>query len=860
MNPTLDRLTKILRLEAQQGYKNNAVIGGLEKMLPFWEPEARRTLEPELAERLVAFIHNYAGLNTPARASAVGELLGQVGGAVEAAPRRPPPGEPRPVPPRPEPGAAPAHTRYEDHAPQAPSPALAPAEEARPTPPPAERPHPAAPAPLAEAPRPRRITPAPARPAGGPVALDAPLTVLKGVGAKHAKTLENLGLHTLGDMLTFYPRRYDDFSQMKPINRLEYGDEVTIIATIWETHVRKIRGGQASVVRCIVGDGTGTIECSWFNQPWLAEKLRHGLQLAVSGRVEQYLGRLVMQSPAYEPVDRQMLHAGRIVPVYPLTQGVTARWLREKMNAVVGQWADRVPDPLPEAVRQRNDLLDYGAALRQVHFPDGQEALVQARLRLAFDELLRLQLGALRQRAEWQSAPGRPLAVADEWLAGRVSALPFALTQAQQRVLADVRADLARPIPMTRLLQGDVGSGKTVLAALAAAIAHANGAQSAIMAPTSILAEQHYRTFDRLLASEAMPGAPKIVLLQGATPDSEKAAIYEGLRQGQIDIVIGTHALIEGPVEFARLGLAVVDEQHRFGVSQRAALRAKGGENSPHLLVMSATPIPRSLALTLYGDLDLSVLDEMPPGRQPIETRILYQKERERAYFFLRSQVQKGRQAYIICPLVEESDKIEAKAAVDEYERLHRYVFPDLRLGLLHGRLKGDEKEEVMGRFQAGDLDILVSTSVVEVGVDVPNATVMLIEGANRFGLAQLHQFRGRVGRGEHASYCLLVSDQDTATIGNGDERLRALERSNDGFELAGKDLEMRGPGEFMGTRQAGFGDLRLARLTDLRLIELARKEAQTLFAEDPNLEKPEHHSLAAWLTGSARGGAGDIS
>jgi ATP-dependent DNA helicase RecG len=693
------------------------------------------------------------------------------------------------------------------------------------------------------------------------VALDAPLTVLTGVGPKISKTLERLGLATLGDMLTYYPRRYDDFSQMKPINRLVYGEEVTIIGTIWETHLRKIRGGQATVVRTIVSDSTGTIECSWFNQPWLAEKLRAGQQITLSGKVEQYLGRLVMQSPVWEPLDRQMLHTGRIVPVYPLTEGITARWLRERMHLVVSQWAARVPDPLPEPVRQRVGLMDYPTALRQIHFPDSQQLLADARARLAFDEIFRLQLGALRQRADWQSAPGRPLAVADDWLSVRQAALPFALTPAQKRVLADLRADLARAVPMTRLLQGEVGSGKTVLAALAAAIGRANGAQSALMAPTSILAEQHYRTLASLLAGGPDP-TPRLALLLGATPDSEKAAIYDGLRTGQIDVVVGTHALIEAPVEFANLGLAVVDEQHRFGVSQRAALRAKGREFSPHLLVMSATPIPRSLALTLYGDLDLSVLDEVPPGRQPIETRILYQDERERGYAFLRSQIMKGRQAYVICPLVEESDKIEAKAAVEEYTRLQKHVFPDLRLGLLHGRLKADEKEEVMSLFHGAELDILVTTSVVEVGVDVPNATVMLIEGASRFGLAQLHQFRGRVGRGEHASYCLLVSDLPGAGsgLGDGDERLKAVEASQDGFALAEKDLELRGPGEFLGTRQAGYGDLRLAKISDLRLVELARKEAQASFAEDPNLARPDQRPQANSLGAAGKTGAGDIS
>ncbi|MBI5080833.1 MAG: ATP-dependent DNA helicase RecG, partial [Chloroflexi bacterium] len=462
-----------------------------------------------------------------------------------------------------------------------------------------------------------------------------------------------------------------------------------------------------------------------------------------------------------------------------------------------------------------------------------------------------MQLGLRRQRSEWQAVQGQPLSAADEALNSVIASLPYTLTNAQTRSFDEIRSDLSRSVPMNRLLQGDVGSGKTVVAALAMAVAAGANAQAALMAPTAILADQHHRNISKLLSHL------NVALLLGSTPPAEKQAIYDGLRDGSIHVVIGTHALIQEKVEFKNLGFVVVDEQHRFGVAQRAALRGKGG--NPHLLVMTATPIPRTLALTVYGDLDVSILDEMPPGRLPIDTRVIYINERERAYAFIRKQIVEGRQAFIICPLVEESDRIEAKAAVDEHARLQKHVFPDLKLGLLHGRMKADEKDEVMESFRNGETHILVSTSVVEVGVDIPNASVTLIEGASRFGLAQLHQFRGRVGRGAHQSYSLLISEADPKTP---DVRLKAMEDTQDGFVLAEKDLEIRGPGEFLGTRQAGFGELRMAKLTDVPLIALARRESDAVFADDPNLQKPEHKLLSERLAEFWKNfeGAGDVS
>jgi ATP-dependent DNA helicase RecG len=652
----------------------------------------------------------------------------------------------------------------------------------------------------------------------------------------------------VGDLLYHVPHRYDDYTTLKSIDRLEYGDETTVIGTIWETNSRKTRGG-GTIVSSIIADASGTIEAVWFNQPYLTRQLRAGRQIVLSGKVDEYLGRLILQSPVWEPLERELIHTGRLVPIYPLTRGITSRWLRRLMKRVVDHWTPRLEDHLPEALRERTGLLNLPTAIRQIHFPDSQQTAQDARRRLSFDEFLFIQLGMLHQRQEWQSQSGVPLPRNQALLDTFLKSLPFDLTRAQQRGVDQLLADLAQPHPMSRLLQGDVGSGKTVVATAAMLMAAAAGKQSALMAPTEILAEQHYRTIADLLANVGDWGLDRpisVVLLTGSLRRVERGKVYAALASGQADVVVGTHALIQQHVTFNDLGLVVVDEQHRFGVLQRATLRGKGG--APHTLVMSATPIPRSLALTLYGDLDISVIDELPPGRQPIETRWLLPRERERAYGFLRSQIEKDRQVFILYPLIQESDKVEARAAVDEYERLQQSVFPDLRLGLLHGRMKAREKDQVMTGFRQGEIDILVSTSVIEVGIDVPNATVMLIEGADRFGLAQLHQFRGRVGRGGHQSYCLLLSDAaspDDPQTKTTWERLKAIEGTQDGFALAEKDLELRGPGDFFGVRQSGLPALRLASLSNVQILEQARREALALFEDDPALGKPEHRALA---------------
>ena len=801
MPAVYEKLEKILKLEQSQGYRNRAVIGGLESYAETWRKESLALSQDEALRRKVdeitELLLKYPDVDETQRAQAISDILSRLGAPAETTlPRRPPPHKPgsKPVP-----------------APATPSPV----------------------APQAEHPG---------------TGLEASVSTLPGVSTAYLARLRRLGISTVGDLLYHFPHRYDDYSTLKPISQLEYGEEVTVVGTVWETRTRKTRGG-GEIITSVVADASGTIEAVWFNQPYLVRQLRAGRRIVLSGKIDEYMGRLTLQSPAWEPLERELIHTGRVVPIYPLTRGVTSRWLRRLMKRVVDHWAPRLEDYLPETLRQRASLVDLGTAIRQIHFPDSERAAAEARHRLSFDEFFFIQLGMLNLRQKWQSQRGIPIPTSRTVLDAFSESLPFELTSAQQRSIDHIVKDLAQPRPMSRLLQGDVGSGKTVVATAAMLMAVAAGKQAALMAPTEILAEQHFQTVSKLLTDTGawnLDHPVSVVMLTGSLGRVERRKVYTALASGQADIVVGTHALIQRHVTFNDLALVVVDEQHRFGVAQRGALRGKG--EAAHTLVMSATPIPRSLALTIYGDLEISVIDELPPGRQQIETRWLLPKERERAYAFLRGQVAKGRQVFILYPLVEESDKVEARAAVEECERLQREIFPDLQVGLLHGRMKGREKDTIMTRFRQGEINILVSTSVIEVGIDVPNATVMLIEGADRFGLAQLHQFRGRVGRGEHRSYCLLLSDAASPDDPNTKatwERLRAIEGTQDGFVLAEKDLELRGPGDFFGVRQSGLPALRLANLSNVQILEQARAEAQRIFQEDPDLSRPEHLPLA---------------
>lgn len=671
---------------------------------------------------------------------------------------------------------------------------------------------------------------------------------MSGFGDSTAERLAKLGVKTIRDLLYFFPTRYDDYSALKTINQLEYGESVTIIGRVASAWKQRTKSGLL-IVRIALEDASGMIECSWFSNEYGAENLLKQLQVGretvISGKVTEYLGKLIFQNPSQEPAEKEWVIGGSIVPVYRLTEGLQPLRLRRAMKRLIEYWPEKLDEFLPNDVRQNTGLMPINEAIRQIHWPRDLEAQEQARRRLAFDELFVLQMAVLKQRRDWRSEPAQPLPFEDGLLDALKATLPYTLTGAQDRAIRAIVDDLRKPTAMHRLLQGDVGSGKTVIAALGMVLAASAGAQSALMAPTEILAEQHFNNLSKLfdVMSEKGAIAPlQVRLLTGSVKASEKREVYDALADGSVHIVIGTHALIQDGVSFKNLGLVVVDEQHRFGVAQRKALRDKGHASNPHTLVMTATPIPRTLALTLYGDLDNTVLDEMPPGRQPIETHWFAPAERERAYSFVRQQVEQGRQAFIICPLVEESEKIEAKAAVEEHTRLQREVFPKLRLGLLHGRMKADEKDDVMSQFGRGELDILVSTSVVEVGIDVANATVMMIEGANRFGLSQLHQFRGRVGRGMHRSYCLLIADTSAAVS---DERLMAIVSTQDGFKLAEKDLEIRGPGEFFGVRQSGEPELKLVNLRDRDLLLVAREQAEMVFSRDLELSTPEYRPLA---------------
>ncbi len=827
MPSSIDKLRKFLKLESENRYENRAVIGGLEKIIPNWEKEARaEQVDSDLIERILVFLSSYPQMDASQRQTDLHALLADLPESTPVHPAAPQPRAPRPEPDLPPATDYPARG-YEDRP-------ARPRSQSTPRPPQGER---------------------------EKVGLQAPLTVINGVGPKSAETLSALDLYTLEDLLYFFPRRYDDYSQLKPINRVQYGEDLTVIGAIHSISMRPFRGGSGSIIEAALTDGTAFLRLTWFNQPWLMNKLREGVQISVSGKVDIYLGRLMMNNPDWEFLEQDHLHTNRIVPVYRLTARVKQNWLRRQMYATVKFWAPRVSDYMPNRILQEAGLVNLPTALQQIHFPDSQDGLKKARSRISFDEIFLLQLGVLRQKRAWQSESARCFTVDDSWLEQQTNALPYVLTGAQQRAIAEIRGDLASGRPMNRLLQGDVGSGKTVVAALAAAVVASGGAQSAVLAPTSILAEQHFRSFSRLLTGAGeQPGvlAPgEIALLVGDTPEAEKRVIRDGLASGAIRLVIGTHALLEDPVTFQALQLAVIDEQHRFGVAQRAALRAKG--ENPHLLVMTATPIPRSLALTVYGDLDLTVMDEMPAGRQPIETHVLAPLERERAYTLIRSQIELGHQAFIIYPLVEQGEDGdgEGKAAVEERDRLQKDIFPQYSIGLLHGRMKPEEKESVMSQFRDGAYHILVSTSVVEVGVDVPNATVMMVESANRFGLAQLHQFRGRVGRGQAQSYALLVSETEDAVE---NARLSAMAETNDGFVLAERDLEQRGPGDFLGTRQSGYAELRLANLMDVRLIEKARHHAQALFERDPDLSDPENQLLSEMVEHYWFQGKGDVS
>ena len=676
------------------------------------------------------------------------------------------------------------------------------------------------------------------------LALDLLITSLAGIGPKSAQKLEKLGLYSVRDLLFYYPRDHVDYARQVSIQDLEEGETVTLVATVRRVNCfSSPRNPKLTIFEVVLKDMTGQVKLSRFyagnrfrNRGWQEQQKRlypPGAVVAASGLVKSSKYGITLDNPDLEVLNHSgdkiaSMLIGRVVPIYALTEGVTPDLVRRAVVAALPA-AKHLRDPFPEALCQEYNLTDVSTAIADIHFPADSDALNRARRRLIFDEFFYLQLGMLvRREQQRQNQKSVPLSVHGELIERFHQILPFTLTNAQQRVVQDILADLQLTKPMNRLIQGDVGSGKTVVAVIALLSAIQSGYQTALMAPTEVLAEQHYQKLVDWFNQLHLP----VELLTGSTKAAKRRQISDQLQSGELPLLVGTHALIQDNVEFERLGLAVIDEQHRFGVQQRALLQRKG--QHPHVLTMTATPIPRTLALTLHGDLDVSQIDELPPGRQAIQTTMLTARDRAHAYDLIQREIAQGRQVYIILPLVEESEKLDLRSAVQEHERLQHTIFPNFQVGLLHGRLTSAEKEEVILQFRQHTLQILVSTTVVEVGVDIANATVILIEHADRFGLSQLHQLRGRVGRGEHQSYCLLMNSSKTETAR---QRLAVLEQSQDGFFIAEMDLRFRGPGEVLGTRQSGLPDLALASLVDdQETLELARQAAEKVLQKDATL------------------------
>ena len=679
-------------------------------------------------------------------------------------------------------------------------------------------------------------------------------------GPATVKKLEKLKIKTVRDLLYHFPSRYDDFSNFTSIAEIKPRAQLSARGVILTAKNTRIFRRNMVLTEIVVEDDTGAIKSIWFNQPYLINQFRPGRLINISGKVVINKGRLCFSNPAYEivgyekiEIKKEALHTGRLVPVYPETSGITSRWLRFAIKPML-KLSSQLPDVIPNEIKKTYRLPNLAHALSQIHFPDRIEDVELARKRFAFEELFVLQLftGFERLKLRQKTAP---IIKFDEMAAKKfVESLPYKLTDDQKKVSWQIIKDIEKSKPMNRLLEGDVGSGKTIVAAIAAYLTALNGCQTALMAPTEILSRQHFEKISLLFKNFDI-GVGLLTSSEAKTAKGKmsKKELLKKVENGEVPIVIGTHSLIQKNVVFKNLALIVIDEQHRFGVNQRAAIADHHKESIPHLLSMSATPIPRTLGLTIWGDLDLSLIKEMPIGRKNIITKIVPPLKRDWAYEFIKNEIKKGRQAFVVCPRIDSPEDIddvkksawtEVKAAKKEYERLKTEIFPHLKIGLLHGRMKAKEKEKTMSEFLNRDLNILVATSVVEVGIDVSNATVMMIEGADRFGLASLYQFRGRVGRSEHQSYCLLLTDSNSGLT---NERLRAIESAQNGFDLAERDLELRGPGDFAGVRQSGLPDLAMASLTDLKLIEETREAAKQILNTDPMLKK--YPALASRLS-----------
>jgi ATP-dependent DNA helicase RecG len=789
----------VLVLERQQGFQDRAAVGGL---TVFARRQAERNgpgrREPLLAA--AAALADYHDRDRRGREAAVAAALQAL--LTGAAPTSSPvPGRKSEVPERMAPVRQAPEIPVEPHVPAAP-------------PPPPTRPV------LTVVHRPEE--------------LETPVASLKGMRKAMAEALARLGVVTIRDLLYYFPRAHYDYTDSRSISRLRVGVKTTLVGTIRDVRNNRTRRNIV-ITTATISDDTGTVAVRWFNQPYLAQQLPVGARIAITGEPDVNNGRITFVPRDYELIkDIELTHAARLVPVYPLTKGLYQRSLRQLIRRVLDEYVSAIEDYLPDALRERVRLPALPESVNQYHFPLDTRHREWAERRLAFDELLLIQLGLLLRKERWQQPEPGMAVPTDVELLGRFRAsLPFALTGAQERVVGEILDDMSRPVPMSRLLQGDVGSGKTVVAAAALLQAASAGKQGVLMAPTEILAEQHFTTLQRLLE----PFGIRCELLIGSTPKAHRREIYAAAADGSAQVLVGTHALIQEGVTLADLGLAVTDEQHRFGVEQRATLRQKGLH--PHTLAMTATPIPRTLAMTIYGDLDVCSIDEMPPGRLPVITT--WSRTAAEAYGVVRDELRKGRQAFVICPVIEESAESDMRSVIAEHRELQSMTFSDFSVGLLHGRMKAAEKDATLEAFRRGEYHVLVATSVVEVGIDVPNATVMVIRDAHRFGLAQLHQFRGRVGRGGDQAFCVLLSSSE------GDEareRLEAITATEDGFELAEEDLRLRGPGEFWGTRQSGLPTLRVAQLGDVQTIQLARRAAQEIVREDPELSAPEHAAI----------------
>lgn len=698
--------------------------------------------------------------------------------------------------------------------------------------------------------------------------LRRPVSSLKGVGLTWQKRLEKLGIRTVRDLLWHFPHRYEDFSNVKKTGEVRPGETCSVIGTVSKIKIRRTFRRKMFLVEAVVKDDTGALRAVWFNQYYMIRNIPQGALVALAGKVLFDDSGYYFSSPAYEVIERSpnshksrraielygLKHTAGLIPVYPETRGFTSRAIRYLVKPLIPA-TQSLPDPLPADLRNRVGLLPFAKAIKEIHFPTSRGFAQDAKKRFAFEDifLVQLLLHQLKARAKKYAAPMIPTDLA--LIKKFVASLPYELTHAQRKAAWEILQDLAKPTPMNRLLNGDVGSGKTIVATIAALQAVQDGQQVAILAPTEILSRQHFQKISKTL--EVFPVRTVLLVAketlfaqEGLSAEIKKSALIHHLKEGVPMIVIGTHALLQEDVRFEKLGLVVVDEQHRFGVEQRAHL-TRDRALVPHLLSMTATPIPRTLAIGIYGDLDLSILDELPKGRQKIITKIIAPAERPEAHQFIRDQVELGRQVFVICPRIDpekhaddppaggfwwesEDWRVEVKAVKTEFEKLSQKVFPDLKVAMLHGRMPSLEKDEIMKKFAAGKTDVLVSTSVVEVGVDVPNATVMMIDGTEHFGLSQLHQFRGRVGRGTYQSYCLLFTESPAKTTR---ERLEALIDCDDGFKLAEKDLEIRGPGQFFGREQSGLPDLAMRSITDLPLVQLARQEAHAIFQKDPKLK-----------------------